>query len=734
LEEVCPYCGTPQPAFEPQPEEIFVEEEIEPEEHWLAPDPAGPWPEDESFYPASEMDPAYEDDAAFRPEALSPVDSFADEDIFAVAGAAPAGTELEYLDEAELYSEAYYEEGFIDRPEDVELAEPEVAAKPRFHRRRRLALGCLGTLICFSAFYGGIGLLAAYNGWQERSREVVLEAEDHYRRGQENLAAGSIELAIAEFERALSLNPNLLPARESLRSAQNISKNQPTPTSETRSAAAASLLVQAEEEISQENFAEALETLSQVRDLDPNYVPERVADLLFELNYNQGLALVEAQQFEPALLAFAEALAERPGSAAAQRAHDRATLYLQGLAALAEENYQEAIEALTRLYEAEPAYPAVAQKLRESHEQFAEALAEDETWCLAEAQYLAALELAPDEAGLQRGAAESGEQCAVMATRQTNAEPTPTTTTAANEVAAATPGATQPVPAPAEAIAATAVVSETKPIITVAGTILFSTYNPNENRWEILTVPATGGSPTMVVANGTMPAVSPSGNLLLYRSEAIESEGFHVYNLTNGEDKRISIFRQDILPRWGGDDNQFIFVAQEPATQRWQIQLGFSDGKGKAQILRDGRTPDLSPDNRLIAYQGTDQEGNNPGIYVVPLAGGETRRLTNHESDRVPIFSPNGAQLAYMSTQSGNWDIYTINSEGGAPRQITTYGGNDGLPVWSPDGTKLAYVSDQGGSWHIYLIAANGGTPLKVSGWDGLQRTDWLLAQISWTR
>jgi Tol biopolymer transport system component len=231
-----------------------------------------------------------------------------------------------------------------------------------------------------------------------------------------------------------------------------------------------------------------------------------------------------------------------------------------------------------------------------------------------------------------------------------------------------------------------------------------------------------------------MPSVSPNGQFLVYRSELIEAEGFHLFDLTTGEDRRITVVRQHILPRWGGDDGQFLFVSQELATNRWLVQLGFVDAKSDPLIVRDGRTPDWSPDGRSIAYQGADPEGNNPGIYIVPFDGGEATRLTNHESDRSPDFSPDGSRLVYMSTRSGNWDIYTISAAGSAPRQLTTAPGNDGLPVWSPNGGQIAYVSDADGSWAIYIVNAAGGPPLKITGWDGSQQPDWLLSQIGWAR
>ena len=739
LEEVCPYCGAPQPSPEPQSEEISIEApylagDPEPllavddphlEEDDFLPEDAPPLEEDyllgaEDYYPEEKATYPYGDHERVADDPL------ADDDIFAVGGEEGDDdfiAEDEYFEDDGLYA-AYDDDDF----EIEAVDEVEEEAKPRFYRRRRLLLGCLGTLICFTTFYGGIGLLAVYNGWQERTQEVLTEAEDHYRRGQEHLAAGSIELAIAELERALSLNPNLLAAREALRTAENISESRPTPTSETRSAAAASLLIQAEDEISQNNWLDALETLSQVRDLDPNYEAERVADLLFEIHYTQGLALVADKEVDEALLAFDQALVERPNDRSARAEQIKAALYLDGLAAL-EDDPEEAVAILSQLYNREPDYLDLVQLLPNAYEQFGDLLVEAKEWCLAEGQYVEATALGADDAALLAKARASGQRCKNSATPQVDETPTPPALTpppVQKTVAVQTP-------ADAVSVEATATLTATKPAATGSGSIFFSAYNPNESRWEILST-SFAGDPRVVVTNGTMPAVSPNGKLLLYRSEAIESEGFHIFDMTTGEDRRISILRQDMLPRWGGDDSQFLFVALEPGSDRWQVQLGFADGKGDPQILRDGRTPDLSPNNQLIAYQGTDPEGNNPGIYITPFGGGETRRITDHESDRVPVFSPNSAQVAYMSTRNGNWDIYIVNADGGSARQVTTYSGSDGLPVWSPDGSKIAYVSDQGGSWNIYIINATGGTPQKVTSWPSDQRADWLVAQISWGR
>jgi hypothetical protein len=727
LEEVCPYCGQPRPALE-EIESLYTSPD---EEAGLPPNTAeAPLYEDEyTGYPDEGL---LEEDYLSLEEMEYPADPLADDDIFAVAenelpAEYPADDEP-YVDSYDEYGEpVLLDEAYDESFEEEFEAEEEDEVEPRRFTKRRLVLGCLGVFLCGLVFYGGIGLLGAYHGLQERYLVTQAEAESHYQKGQEHLANDSLDLAIAEFELALSLNPNLLAAREALRNAQQAAQAQPTPTSETRSAAAESILVEAEGHLAEEDWGAAVEKLTQVRDLDPDYQPEQVSDLIFTANYQLGLQLLGPDQMEQAVLALEAALSERPDDPEVKVELAKALLYLDGTTAA---DNEAAVEALSQLYRDDAGYFDVKQRLFRAHEAWGDDLINQQEWCQAQAQFIEAALIQPS-AGLDTKTELSARRCQEGGvTSAQTVGPTPSPQTRATRTGSSS------TPAAGAAAATSAITSTLTPAApdSVGGKIYYSAFNPNESRWEILAVPAQGGSPQVIVTEATMPAVSPNGRLLLYRSEADEEAGFYVFDLTSGQEQRITILRQDVLPRWGGDSNRYLFVAQEPATGRWQIQLGFADGKSDPIILRDGRTPDWSSDGSLIAYQGTDPQGNDPGIYLVPFEGGEPIRLTNHESDRMPVFSPNGSQIAFMSTRNGDWDVYTVSTSGSAPRQITTGSGNDGLPAWSPDGSRLAYVSDTGGSWGIYTISAGGGTPTRVSDWDGLNRADWLEAQIWWGR
>src|SRR5918998_5877258 len=76
--------------------------------------------------------------------------------------------------------------------------------------------------------------------------------------------------------------------------------------------------------------------------------------------------------------------------------------------------------------------------------------------------------------------------------------------------------------------------------------------------------------------------------------------------------------------------------------------------------------PSISPDRSEIAFvSGGD-------VWGVPAAGGEARLLVSHPaSDSRPLYSPDGRRLAFVSTRSGNGDLYVLNFDTGDLRRLT---------------------------------------------------------------
>jgi Tol biopolymer transport system component len=78
-------------------------------------------------------------------------------------------------------------------------------------------------------------------------------------------------------------------------------------------------------------------------------------------------------------------------------------------------------------------------------------------------------------------------------------------------------------------------------------------------------------------------------------------------------------------------------------------------------------------------------------------------------------FHGENGRIAFVSDRAGNYDIWTIEPDGSAPRQLTTSPGTDTRPAWSTDGTKIAFGSDRDGNFDVYVINADGTNEIRVT-------------------
>jgi Tol biopolymer transport system component len=76
-------------------------------------------------------------------------------------------------------------------------------------------------------------------------------------------------------------------------------------------------------------------------------------------------------------------------------------------------------------------------------------------------------------------------------------------------------------------------------------------------------------------------------------------------------------------------------------------------------------------------------------------------------------FSNDGKWATYVTIPEGT--LWRSRADGTDRLQLTSVSEQAALPVWSPDGKQIAYVSMKPGqSWKLYLVAADGGTAHEV--------------------
>jgi serine/threonine protein kinase len=98
-----------------------------------------------------------------------------------------------------------------------------------------------------------------------------------------------------------------------------------------------------------------------------------------------------------------------------------------------------------------------------------------------------------------------------------------------------------------------------------------------------------------------------------------------------------------------------------------------------------------SPDDKIFAFSVLSAQGARR-IWTADVESNAPGRpwLNTNFSESQPAFSPNGKLIAYMSAESGRFEIYIRSfPDVGNKKQVSTEGGAD--PIWTPDGTEILY-------------------------------------------
>ena len=543
--------------------------------------------------------------------------------------------------------------------------------------------------------------IAAYRGVQvgEHERETARTeaAEQHYERGLARLETGEFELAVAEFEYALELNPSHPTARQGVAEAQarlDLLASVPTPTSVTYGQVTDDLYQRAVTRYEAERWEETVSVLTQLRVLDPDYNRTEVEDMLFTSLYNAGLALLAEDRFEEGVFYLDQAVAMRPLDENALSQRSLAVQYMTALGFWGVD-WDRCIDRFRQLYAAAPSYKDVAWRLYRAHVTYADAWYDDSEMCPAEKQYTQALQLFSDPE-IDEKLTEARETCLV-------ATPTPI--------------------APLTGTLAITL-TEPPPGFTV-GRLAYPIYATDAAEYDVYALFADGRLVRMA-SRGDQPAWLGGSGALVYRDRATPG----IALLVPGESAPRSVASGAGLawPSYSPDAGRLAYAAQN-AGGTWQVYIARTDGSVQPVVHADGRGPIWGPSG-LLAWTGCDADGAC-GIFADnPDDDQPPGRLTASSNDIGPSWSPSGDALAYMSNVTGNWDIFLVNLSGGVVA-LTDDPESDGLPAWSPDGSRLAFVSNRDGAWGVYLMDANAENQHKILAL-GPNLPDWTMQRLSW--
>ena len=205
-----------------------------------------------------------------------------------------------------------------------------------------------------------------------------------------------------------------------------------------------------------------------------------------------------------------------------------------------------------------------------------------------------------------------------------------------------------------------------------------------------------------------------------YYNPAFSSDGkFLALQVDDGHRSDIWTYdwQRDTIARltFGGDSNEFPVWTPDGQRIAFSMQDKDSinlywkraDGAGDAQRLTQSKViqhpASWSPDGKALAFFQIDPTSSSSwSIYTLSMEGdektgwrpGESKPFLNTPaSERYPQFSPDGRWLAYMSSESGNFEVYVRPFPGpGGKWQVSSGGGF--YPTWSHTSKQLFYSAE----------------------------------------
>ena len=208
---------------------------------------------------------------------------------------------------------------------------------------------------------------------------------------------------------------------------------------------------------------------------------------------------------------------------------------------------------------------------------------------------------------------------------------------------------------------------------------------------------ATVGEP----GNVFVPSLSPDGKRVVVatRDAQKQTSDLWLHDLARGIATRFTFDpRDDTYPVWSPDGSHIAFGSDREGSM--DLYQKRASGAGQEELLLKSDTrkfpTDWSSDGRFLLYIEVDPKTKHD-LWVLPMEGDRkpVAVIKTQFAERGGAFSPDGRWIAYISDESGRFEIYVQPyPTTGAKWQVSKNGGH--WPHWRRDGKELFWLELDG--------------------------------------
>lgn len=243
----------------------------------------------------------------------------------------------------------------------------------------------------------------------------------------------------------------------------------------------------------------------------------------------------------------------------------------------------------------------------------------------------------------------------------------------------------------------------------VAYTVTRYSMDTNKSNSDIWLVPLKEKNPTprqltTNPKNDINPSWSPDGSKLAFISNRNGTPQIYIIHMRGGEAIQLShISTGASNPIWSPDGQYIAFTSNVYPDLKTD-----AENKAREEEKEKSLVKARIIDHLLFRHWNHWKEGKRTHVFVMKSSGGDAWDVTAGDFDCPPIslggaqdytFSPNSKEIAFvrntdpMVAISTNNDIFVVPVAGGEARRLTTSKANDNNPVYSLDGQYIAYLA-----------------------------------------